>query len=550
MRKKVLSVVLTAAMVASLAACGDNKEASSSASTVASTSTASSTTSSAAGSTSSTTSSATTAEALPDAFQHITFDKDKAADEGYTAATQVEDKGDNDGATYGIAPVDGYTFQYGKGPVGDAIFLDGKNELNLNLKPTNTDTWTVSFWIDADRLATYGPTLQMGYNIGKAADAGNDVTWANVTQCEWGEDSAKIFPIVWSRNEASDAEDGTDCWPWMYSFDNSIHGKREWAMVTIVCSGEEQTGATGAKTVGAQFYLNGQKMYDSEDNYKNGTYFEYTWDATLAPNIMKPGDATFESYFGVNYWDTMFKGFVDDLYTFDTALTPGQVLSLYQLGDATVTDDASKEGVDTTTGKSDESTASASGSTAAAGSVTPDANAIESVGKTDFTNAWWTDWSSTTQIKDGETKTVKFKNYTDGKNNWDNYVVGFGNTANDAHVDPNSIDGHQEYAAVRADAWGWLSGDGNKNLNDNGCTYTTSWGDDWATWLAAMNGADVTLTITRSGNDLTIHSDIAGSDGNTYTSDCSIPGSASGVDGDVYFFLTNEEGYIDIMSIE
>ena len=128
--------------------------------------------------------------------------------------------------------------------------------------------------MNADRLSTFGPTLQMGYNMGKAADAGNDVTWLNVTQSEWGADSAKIFPIVWSRNEASDAADGTDCWPWMYAFDNEIHGKREWVMVTIVSSGEVQNGATGATTVGAQYYVNGVMVYDSQANYSSNAYFE------------------------------------------------------------------------------------------------------------------------------------------------------------------------------------------------------------------------------------------------------------------------------------
>ena len=265
-------------------------------------------------------------EELPaETFAHITFDGE--TDEGYVAVTQVEDPGDNDGATYGIEPTEA-TFAYQPGAVGNALYVNGDFGLDLGLEPTNTDTYTVSFWVNADRLSTYGPTLQMGYNMGKAADAGNNVTWFNVTQSEWGGNSAKIFPIVWSRNEASDVADGTDCWPWMYAFDDSIHGKREWAMVTIVCSGEEQTGATGAKTVGAQYYVNGVKVYDSHDNYTNNSYFEYTWDASLAPNIMKPGDSEFESLFGINYWDTIFKGFVDDLYIYDTALTAGQVASL------------------------------------------------------------------------------------------------------------------------------------------------------------------------------------------------------------------------------
>ena len=547
MRKKVLSVVLAAAMVASMTACGSKEEAASSAAASSAASAASSASTTTSAASSAPASSATTevqAGTIPEAFQHITFDKDKQADEGYVGAKRLENAPNDglDGATHGIEDDASYAFQYAAGPVGDALYVDGKEGVNLNLKPTNTDAWTVSFWINADRLATYGPTLQFGYNIGKAADKGNDVTWANVTQSEWGENSAKIFPIVWSRNEASDAQDGTDCWPWMYSFDNEVHGKREWAMVTIVATGDVQNGPTGSTTEGAQFYLNGEKMYDSQDNYKNGTYFEYTWDATLAPNLMKPGDAKFESYIGINYWDTIFKGFVDDLYTFDKALTPEEVKALYVAGDATVKSEAPAE--------TEESTEASASAAPAAASVTPDANAVDHVGTPDLQGGFWTDWSEGIELKDGDTKTVNFKNYTAGPDNWDNYLVGFGNTKNDAHADPNAVDGHQEYAAVRADAWGWLSGDGNKNLNDNGCTYTTSWGDDWATWLAAMNGADVTLTVSRKGNDITVDAAIKGGDGKDYTSKCELPGASTGIDGDVYFFLTNEKSYIDIMSIQ
>ena len=248
-----------------------------------------------------------TPEALPEAFAHITFDGE---DEGYITVTQVDkaDDSTNDGATKDIGPVE-VTPVYADGAVGKALYLDGTYGLDLNLEATNTDTYTVSFWLNAKFFFQFGPTLQIGYNIGKAADAGNNVTWMNITEANWGADSKLIFPMIWSRNEASDAQDGTDCWPWMYAWDDSVHGKQEWAMVTVVCSGEKQDGATGSTTAGAQYYLNGQLMYDSQDNYANHTYWEeWTWDATLAPNIMKPGDSEFESYFGVNYWDPMFIG--------------------------------------------------------------------------------------------------------------------------------------------------------------------------------------------------------------------------------------------------
>lgn len=342
MKKRFLAAGMCAVMATGLlAGCGNSSSSSSSA---AGTTAAEEKTTAAE---ETTTAAPAEAEELPEAFAHLTFDE--GAGESYKILTQVAKAADSthDGAfdiveaTEGMTnrddyPVGALTFKEGK--VGTAAYLDGTFGIGLGLEATNTDTYTISFWMNADRLADYAPTLQIGYNIPGLSDAtpNNNVTWMNITQTSWGVDSAKIFPVVWSRNEASDSADhSADCWPWMYAFDNEIHGVGEWIMVTVVCSGEEQTGTGNeeVKTVGAQYYLNGQLVYDSNANYTTGSYFEYTWDATLAPNIMQPGDSTFESYFGINYWDYMFKGYVDDLYVYDTALTAGQVLSLYEMAE-------------------------------------------------------------------------------------------------------------------------------------------------------------------------------------------------------------------------
>ncbi len=533
MKKKVLATLLSATMVASLAVgCGSSTETTTTeeAATESTEAAADTAEEAASEATEETTeeAAADTAEAapveaeeLPEAFAHYTFDE--GADEGYTAVVRTDDIGDNDGATYGIADAGDYTFQYADGAVGQALYVDGETGVNLNLEPTNTDSYTVSFWMNADRLATYGPTLQFGYNMGKAADAGNDVTWANFTQSEWGENSAKVFPIVWSRNESSDAADGTDCWPWLYAFDNEIHGKREWVQVTLVCSGEEQTGATGATTVGAQYYINGQLVYDSQDNYENGTYFEYTWDATLAPNIMQPGDNTFESYFGINYWDTIYKGFVDDLYVFDTALTAGQVVSLYEMGDPTVETVAPEDGA-----------SDAASTEASAEGI--DNSAVETtgtvVGETDCSTGFWTAFSDVVEVPSGESVTVNFKNYTDGLNNWDNFLVVLQNVA-DAHSADENAD-YKEYAVVRADNYGWGTG------YDNIATAECDW--NWDTFVTDINGADVELTITNNGDTADVVAVVTTADGATYNQ--SYTGIA--VDGDLYYCLSVEKGFLDV----
>lgn len=519
MKKKVLAALLCVSMTATLfTGCGSKKEA---------TTTPETTVEESAPETEAASEAETPAEApvaematpeeLPaEAFAHLTFDGE---DEGYKAVTQVDNVGDNDGATYGIEETEA-TFAYAAGPVGQAIYLDGSYGLDLGLEATNTDTYTVSFWVNADRLSTYGPTLTMGYNVGKAADAGNNVTWFNVTQSEWGENSAKIFPIVWSRNEASDAADGTDCWPWMYGFDNEIHGKREWAMVTIVCTGEEQTGATGAKTVGAQYYVNGVKVYDSQANYTSNAYFEYTWDASLAPNLMQPGDSKYEAYFGVNYWDTIFKGFVDDLYIYDVALTPGQVASLYTLGDTSV-ESVAPDG--SAAEDEAEPVAADHSSVTTTGTV---------VGATDCSQAFWSAFSDTWEVPEGKSVSKTFKNYSSQLNNWENFLVVLQNVA-DAHSADDNAD-YAEYAVVRADNFGW--GAGYDNIVTPECDY------NWDTFLTDLDGADVTVTVTNNGDTADIVAEVTTVEGTKYTQ--KYPGIKT--DGDLYFCLTVEKAFLDI----
>jgi hypothetical protein len=174
--------------------------------------------------------------------------------------------------------------------------------------------------------------------------------------------------------------------------------------------------------------------------------------------------------------------------------------------------------------------------------IVPDENAIATLGNTNFSNGWWTEWTDAVELADGATKTVVLNNYSDGVNNWDNYVIGFENEATVAGTDPNTNeDTHIEYAMVRADAYGW---------DDAEFTYDTSWGDDWATWLASMKSAQVTLVISRSANVITVDATAVCSDGNTYTNVTTVSSNVLTASDPLYFFITGEECYIEILSIE
>ncbi len=464
---------------------------------------------------------------LPEAAAHITFDGE---DEGYTALVRVDDVGDNDGANFGIAPGEDIAFRYGEGPVGKALFLDGKYGIDLGIEPTGTDTWTVSFWVNASRLSDYGPTLQIGYNMGKADTTAN-VTWMNITQTNW---NPKYFPTVWSRNVASNAEDGTVCWPWMAPFQDggAMIGKREWALFTIVCSGEEQTGSNGQKTIGGQLYVNGQLCYDSADNYENGTYFPYTWDATLAPNIMKPDEGVpFEAYFGINYWDTIFKGYVDDLYVFDTALTADQVAELYAMGNPAIESPQN--------GPEEEAVPEAPVAVEEPAAV-PVEVVIEgtAVGAPDFSTGWWGAHSDIWAVPEGEKAAVYFTNYNMGEDasNWNNFVVVL-QTTPEGHS--GETEGYAEYAVVRCDNWGWGAGyDGNEAK-----TLDCNW--DWDNYCAKLNGAKVLAIVQNNGataDVLIIAKTVAGE---TYYQ--LYKGITTG--GDLYFCLGVDSSCLDVLAV-
>ena len=178
-------------------------------------------------------------------------------------------------------------------------------------------------------------------------------------------------------------------------------------------------------------------------------------------------------------------------------------------------------------------------------SIVPAANALETIGDVSLTNGWWTDWTEAYEIKDGETKAVRFNNYSDGINNWDNYVFMFTNEYTPAHENPNAdgagSENHIEYAAVRADAFGW----------DDTFTqsYETSWGDDWAAWLSAMRNATVNMYITRDGGNIVMDATIVDAKGNVFTNKTTLESGLKAEDP-IFFLITCEECYLELLSVE
>ena len=121
------------------------------------------------------------------------------------------------------------------------------------------------------------------------------------------------------------------------------------------------------------------------------------------------------------------------------------------------------------------------------------------IGADDNSTGWWGAHSDMFNVPEGKTVSTRIRNYTNGANNWNNFVVVLAREDN------------TEYAVVRSDNFGWgASYDENPNLVLSGGQA------DWGAWLAAMDGALVTVSVTNTGSSVNVKCVMQGNDGQTY----------------------------------
>lgn len=138
------------------------------------------------------------------------------------------------------------------------------------------------------------------------------------------------------------------------------------------------------------------------------------------------------------------------------------------------------EGTQTVTITADEGVTATVDVKVAGSVVTSVSNSVSVVGAEDNSTAFWGAFSDEFNVPVGETKSISFTNYSSMAGNWNNFVVVLRGAA------------LNEYGVVRADNYGWGNGYA-------ACRAAGTQGD-WATWLAGMNGAVVTVYVTNCGN--------------------------------------------------
>ncbi len=143
----------------------------------------------------------------------------------------------------------------------------------------------------------------------------------------------------------------------------------------------------------------------------------------------------------------------------------------------------------------------------------------EVLGEEDNSTGWWAAHSQDIKVPAGYTYTTRFKNFTNGANNWNNFLVVLTRQDN------------SEYAVLRADNYGW--GDSYEACTPSGGQ------SDWGAWLSAMDDAVVTVSVTNHGSSADVKCVMVGNDGITYYQDYI---GLSPIDGDNFRFRFTTEG--------
>ena len=143
----------------------------------------------------------------------------------------------------------------------------------------------------------------------------------------------------------------------------------------------------------------------------------------------------------------------------------------------------------------------------------------EVLGEEDNSTGWWAAHSQDIKVPAGKTYTTRFKNFTNGANNWNNFLVVL------------TREDNSEYAVLRADNYGW---------GDSYDACTPSGGQsDWGAWLSAMDDAVVTVSVTNNGSSADVKCVMVGNDGITYYQDYI---GLSPIDGSNFRFRFTTEG--------
>ncbi len=186
-------------------------------------------------------------------------------------------------------------FSFTSGKVDNCLYLDGSYGLELNIGRLNPKSYTISFWVKPSEINAHTPILSIvkgDFEDNNYSTVLLDENWLqpNITSIYTDDAGSSSYSAGISGALNSDI----------------------WTHIAIVVDG---TGSL-------------EEYFDNMSLYIDG---EYACDGLMLKNICN-NDSNF--IIGINPYSDSFKGYIDDLLIFNTALTAEDILSVYNLDNA------------------------------------------------------------------------------------------------------------------------------------------------------------------------------------------------------------------------
>lgn len=198
----------------------------------------------------------------------------------------------------GLIEGDGSSFTYTDGKKGQCIHMNGTQALRLNVNMA-TESYTVSYWMKPDRITDCTPSLMI------TPHSFLDEKFINVTLAV-----DNLSPNIWTHMiEPYDERCSTGI-PGLLSTD-------EWLHITMVVDENMSDELLNKYGVAIDEYTSGAALY------ANG----YLIAVGKVPKQICIDSSSY--WFGVNVWDDLYSGYIDELYFYNEALSEADVKELY-----------------------------------------------------------------------------------------------------------------------------------------------------------------------------------------------------------------------------
>lgn len=189
--------------------------------------------------------------------------------------------------------------QYVCGVDGEAVYLDGTYGIRLDDVERVGESYTMAFWMKADRLCDWSPFIHIGHD---PFDPNKRVRLWMAQKT----DGVSVAPII--SSERAETEDFFEIRPGE-SMPNRIE-PNVWYHIAFTVDAARQGSRSGS--VLGTLYVAGQRVGEGD----------------IILDTMNVDDL--DVYLGINCWDELYPVAFDDVKIWDQVLDGGQVQELYQ----------------------------------------------------------------------------------------------------------------------------------------------------------------------------------------------------------------------------